>query len=163
MSEPNNEKFDECKFCDDSVGFMCEYHAALAEIGRLKRNESKYREALKEILAWTTWGNRNEDIIRVAKAALSEAPGEPSEERDYTPEEALAEARRRWGKDAFTEFISGDSSPMKCRVGNGKMGFAGKDAICGRGFTFRAAFAAADKADKLQMVDGQPVGERSLE
>ena len=54
MSEnkgPNNPQFDECKFCfcDDSVGYMCDYHSALAEIGRLKAELKAEDERIKEL------------------------------------------------------------------------------------------------------------------
>ena len=83
--------------------------------------------------------------------AILSVSGQGQEERDYTPEEALAEARRRWGANSTVECVffhhmqkfvmdvgsftyDKSEQPSKIWVEHG------------RGETFRAAFASADKA-----------------
>ena len=79
--------------------------------------------------------NKNAEALK--QALLSSAPAE----RDMTPEEALAEARKRWGRTAFVEmhYPEGDWSHL---VGDTAPGLKVKFFSD----TFRAAFAAADRA-----------------
>ncbi len=65
------------------------------------------------------------------KAALASKP-------PMTPEEALQEARKRWGKRAFIEVQCVGESEMKYGVGH-----LDKDWCCGYA-SFEAAFRAAD-------------------
>ena len=69
-------------------------------------------------------------------------PSAPSKERDYTPEEALAEAKRRWGSTGVAIFMSDNSPESRYVVGShtGLMRWG----VMGEGITFRTAFAAAD-------------------
>lgn len=96
-------------------------------------------------------------LYNQAIQALSEAPGEPSEERDYTPEEALAELKKRWPDDPFGMSFQITETGQYCIV----RGSGYDEESVGWGNSFRAAFAAADK-DKLQMVDGLPVREGEI-
>ena len=64
-------------------------------------------------------------------------------QRDFTPQEALEEAKKRWGKDAIAHFQSWlEKEP--CLVGKNQATLR-RDWKGGFGKTFRAAFAAADK------------------
>ena len=71
--------------------------------------------------------------------------GQGSGERDYTPEEALAEARRRWGSfagAAFATFRDAQGVMKTLYVVSPMYDFPSE----WRGDSFRAAFASADKA-----------------
>jgi len=69
----------------------------------------------------------------------------PQVERDFTPEEALAEARKRWKYSGFVALETDTGGKLVCMVGWSN----DEDSqVCGTGFTFKAAFAAADAAQK---------------
>lgn len=73
--------------------------------------------------------------------------GQGQEERDLTPEEALAEARRRWPEERSVIYDSSYENGTEFRVSGGiynkKREFKFSH---GMGNSFRAAFASADKA-----------------
>lgn len=76
--------------------------------------------------------------------AANRTPHPEAIDRDYTPEEALAEARRRWGfKFPSLGFIdcSGNVGAGKVLYKVGKLGVETYE-----GTTFKAAFASADAA-----------------
>ncbi len=67
-------------------------------------------------------------------------------ERDYTPEEALAEARKRWGGELVVE-CSRYGDEMDCIVGT-----AGHHGVVFHGTSFRSAFAQADAQAEKEKV-----------
>ena len=62
--------------------------------------------------------------------------------KDFTPEEALAEAQRRWGKDAIASVFAGPGGITYC-VGS-RVLYAGPGEA-GMGTSFKEAFADADR------------------
>ena len=70
------------------------------------------------------------------------------EERDYTPEEALAEAQKRWGKVGFAMFDSMNATNPEVlyRVGFLKGIHRSQPSVTWFAKSFRSAFASADKA-----------------
>lgn len=73
-------------------------------------------------------------------------------ERDYTPEEALEEARKRWGVYGRVMFLSDRLEIAHYQVG--VLGDGGFEAL-GSGTSFREAFAEADK-QKAQADQKEP-------
>lgn len=71
-------------------------------------------------------------------------------ERDFTPEEALAEAKKRWGADGWISMFSeNEDGSMTYEVGYGSDSEDGREVtFMGAGTSFHAAFAQADKAAK---------------
>ena len=79
------------------------------------------------------------------EACLSVPAPQTSAERDYTPEEALAEAKRRWGPNAQAIFLPYEQpGPYRVMVKT----WPNKDQFWWSEKSFRAAFAETDKAPK---------------
>lgn len=131
-------------------------------------NESRYREALEKIVRlydeYPSPFSCASVMLHAAKDALA-AP-DTEGERDFTPEEALEEANKRFssgGKNAvavevylskWDEIPEMKQTPPKYKIS----GIYKNQEFTGD--SFRACF---DAADKLQIVDGQPVREGTLE
>ena len=88
---------------------------------------------------------RIDTLIDILRAALSVPAPQTSAERDYTPEEALAEAKRRWGPNAQAIFLPYEQpGPYRVMVKT----WPNKDQFWWSEKSFRAAFAETDKAPK---------------
>lgn len=72
--------------------------------------------------------------------------GQASRSADFTPEEALAETKRRWGNEANAVFDGGLYSVYGIFIKN--IGEQGDWKHWGDGDSFRAAFAQADVKEK---------------
>ena len=71
---------------------------------------------------------------------------EGEKERDLTPEEALEEARKRWGGDGQI-YIEGDHTSLRFIVAEFTKQAHGNGGKLGIGPSFREAFANADKGE----------------
>ena len=85
---------------------------------------------------------KKEDAIANWNARFVAAPVRQAEQRDMTPEEALAEARKIWAYSAFVSMETDTRGKLVCSIGwsNDE-----DSAVCGVGQTFRQAFANSDK------------------
>lgn len=82
-----------------------------------------------------------------ANVMCAAGPAPSKGERDFTPEEALAEARKRWGDHPYVCVELFDGNVCGYYVGNQFKVISGNALdVCGN--SFREAFAAADKAQK---------------
>lgn len=92
---------------------------------------------------------RHSEIIEVADEALAPSVGKGSDkpEKDFTPEEAIAEARKRWGEKGWVMFQNwGDEDWAYYHVGIWGYGEGRKTMDKGCDRSWKAAFAAADSA-----------------
>jgi hypothetical protein len=137
---------------------------------RLIETAAIFKEAVKIIRQWhgmgmpeaaekqaweIYWKNAPEmapirEFQEKAKAEL-ESLSAPiaQEERDFTPEEALAEARKRWGRCGIAQILNTavqDISAEGIYKLEYRVGRADGEFLVFYGKSFRAAFAAADKA-----------------
>lgn len=148
---------DSIKFSSESVVSERVLLEALDRLEAAHPAEDGLREALeavhKLLTGQTASSDPGWDACEIIEAALGHAP-KVDEERDYTPEEALAEARRRWPDNLIRISAELDSAGQNEKflkekgrrievVGNGRWN---KSIFYGD--TFRAAFASADKAPK---------------
>jgi hypothetical protein len=99
-------------------------------------------EAMNAVKYWTKLGDFDAPVAN--QDAEKERRSPATQERDFTPEEALTEAQRRWGQQAMAVFLSYYEPNERCRVAKHTWPLA---VNCWMGSTFKAAFVAADRAE----------------
>lgn len=144
-----------CPFCGAEAKVVS-YAAEAIHVTCTNDRESRYMEAAQEMdaICYAVLDNFPNDsqharwLIQMKAqyaelhAVLFAVPDEP--ERDYTPEEARVEAKKRWGDLAYISVTGCGITKTFCEVADKAISAK----IIGTGLTFRTAFAAADKAEK---------------
>lgn len=162
LDEPMNEpELKPC--CGEVCPAKCGCDCHKAPEGLMEPKTQNYKEAVQEMdaLAYAVldcfqpgtfsqekWlGERKADYARL-HAALSSAPDEP--QRDYTPEEALAEAIKRHGEGAMVCYDPGKFKHYQLywRALTGVIQVRQED-------SFRALFAEADKQESQPAKEGE--------